>query len=611
MCLVSIKILIIYFLISLHFGCSESDDTDTQLDQIDSYTGQIILPAGSSVDVSSLNVTSSTSVGQNNQGIVEVEELDDYSALYVTNQNDEVMLMNYKYPSNPDGNINATSTALGLIMMTPSLVFLSDEGKQNLINTLLPNAEFQTLVAEIEQNLVDNRSLFDPTNTSLMQALTDLFQTISQRSTSNSDSAPVNVFPSGRNFVFNAGAGSVPNVFNTVIGVYKDEQRIEKIVVKGVQIVPNSVSDILSGNGSTFDDPIDYTYTIEGDGEFTFKYRTGKPGFGDGSIEHDEAFYENLSQFSMNLLQTFLPTLSSDSEPSTLSSCLVNVFNNTYNTISSISNISSNSNAGIGTILYTVNEILLNNVNSLLNSCTNVTAQQGWFSSFMNQWNFVNTAFNVISNGANTTIFATQWGLSNAVYDECYAANGNDVEECSGCGDITSFTDPRDGQVYPVVQIGDQCWFAKNLNYNTGNSWCYDDDPANCDTYGRLYDLQTALTACPDGWHLPSDEEWMQLIDFLGGFDLAGGKMKSTSSLWNAPNTEATNSSGFSGLPGALRNWNGSSGSSTLGDGGFWWSSTEVGTGGAQSFILYNNEGAVTKFWLEQTFGLSCRCLRD
>ncbi|GAA3555718.1 FISUMP domain-containing protein [Snuella lapsa] len=85
------------------------------------------------------------------------------------------------------------------------------------------------------------------------------------------------------------------------------------------------------------------------------------------------------------------------------------------------------------------------------------------------------------------------------------------------------FTDPRDGQVYEIVTIGDQTWFAENLNYDTADnsSTCYDGNSDNCFIYGRLYSGDAAQTACPDGWHLPSKEEWETLIDYLGGINAA------------------------------------------------------------------------------------------
>ena len=169
-------------------------------------------------------------------------------------------------------------------------------------------------------------------------------------------------------------------------------------------------------------------------------------------------------------------------------------------------------------------------------------------------------------------------------------------------------TDP-DGTNYPVVTIGNQTWMAENLNYDTGNSWCYDGNPNNCETYGRLYDWQTALTACPTGWHLPTDAEWTVLINHLGGESVAGGKMKSTSSLWDYPNA-ANNSSGFSGLGGGM--YSPSWGSyHDIGFMGFWWSSTEYDSAHASNLTLVDYDDSSEMWTFDKTFGISIRCVKD
>lgn len=171
------------------------------------------------------------------------------------------------------------------------------------------------------------------------------------------------------------------------------------------------------------------------------------------------------------------------------------------------------------------------------------------------------------------------------------------------------FIDPRDGQEYDIVTIGNQTWFAENLNFVTGNSSCYDNDSSNCDIYGRLYDWETALTACPDGWHLPSEAELMELIDYLGGEEVAGGKMKATTG-WNTPNTGATNSSGFTALPSGYRDYTGSNGFYFIGNYGYIWTSTQD-VWQVKAFILHYDNTSVTSNLFDPTDSQPCRCLKD
>ncbi|MGM9985219.1 MAG: fibrobacter succinogenes major paralogous domain-containing protein [Fibrobacter intestinalis] len=135
---------------------------------------------------------------------------------------------------------------------------------------------------------------------------------------------------------------------------------------------------------------------------------------------------------------------------------------------------------------------------------------------------------------------------------------------------------PRDGQTYKTVQIGNQTWMAENLNYETDDSYCYD-EPANCRKYGRLYTWD--LAPCPSGWHLPSKVEWDTLFTAVGGEDVAGLKLKSTSGWYNDGN--GTDEYGFSVLPAGYRNGDGDYLSADK-DATFW-SSTEY-----RSYIAYS-----------------------
>ena len=177
-----------------------------------------------------------------------------------------------------------------------------------------------------------------------------------------------------------------------------------------------------------------------------------------------------------------------------------------------------------------------------------------------------------------------------------------------------TFTDPRDGKTYKTVVIGTQTWMAENLNYKTTNSLCYNNDSSNCATYGRLYTYYAALKVCTSGWHLPTDSEWTILTDYLGGIDVAGGKLKSNKS-WNSPNTGATNSSGFSGLPGGYGRFKTFD---KIGNDGNWWSSTEY-SAYSSSYIypsayyrnLLYNAASIYRGTITVQNGFSVRCLKD
>ncbi len=252
--------------------------------------------------------------------------------------------------------------------------------------------------------------------------------------------------------------------------------------------------------------------------------------------------------------------------------------------------------------------------------------------------------------------FAADWYWSSSELSSIYAwrqqfGNGNQTSSIKtsnsrvravrsfsytpfACGD--SITDTCDGNTYATVQIGEQCWMAENLKYLPSvspSSIVLNDDPnyyvydyqetiaseakatENYQNYGALYNWHASLTACPEGWYLPTDAEWTVLTDHMGGESVAGGEMKSTRTeldpnpRWNSPNTGATNSSSFSARPGGYRDTNGTFGG--LGNYGYFWSSAEGFASrawyrGLVYFNVYVDRLNVTK-----GFGLSVRCLKD
>ncbi|MFW6066911.1 MAG: fibrobacter succinogenes major paralogous domain-containing protein [Myxococcota bacterium] len=173
------------------------------------------------------------------------------------------------------------------------------------------------------------------------------------------------------------------------------------------------------------------------------------------------------------------------------------------------------------------------------------------------------------------------------------------------------FTDDRDGRTYTTVTLGTQTWMSENLKYENGYGWVYDNDEETYfETYGYLYNYEQALEVCPEGWHLPSQAEWEALYEYLGGEEVAGGKMKEAGTAhWDEPNTGATNSSGFTALPGGTRY--SASSHMDIGTVANFWSSTDNDDTWAYYVQLYHDAERVRPNTYHQHYGFSVRCLQD
>lgn len=174
-----------------------------------------------------------------------------------------------------------------------------------------------------------------------------------------------------------------------------------------------------------------------------------------------------------------------------------------------------------------------------------------------------------------------------------------------------TFTDSRDGKVNKTVTIGTQTWMVKNLACKTSSGcWAYRDSIGYVAKYGYLYNWETAITACPKGWHLPTDAEWATLTTYLGGEMVAGGKIKEIDTThWISPNNFATNSSGFTALPGGSRGSNEEF--SAIGVYGYWWSSSIGDANDASYRYALNYLNGVYKGNGVKEFGFSVRCVKD
>jgi uncharacterized protein (TIGR02145 family) len=204
------------------------------------------------------------------------------------------------------------------------------------------------------------------------------------------------------------------------------------------------------------------------------------------------------------------------------------------------------------------------------------------------------------------------------------------------------FCDERDGKRYVHVTIGGQVWMAENLNYDIpgGGSHCYNDDPSNCLTYGRLYNWAAAMDLssscnsntcsgqinslhrgiCPAGWHIPSNAELDVLANSVGGQSVAGNELKSEI-LWD--NRNGIDSYGFTALPGGCGNGGVSGGLpellcshegdpySNIHDNGVWWNANEPAAVYAYLWMMLFNDDALRSLVLDKPVLASVRCIKD
>lgn len=189
----------------------------------------------------------------------------------------------------------------------------------------------------------------------------------------------------------------------------------------------------------------------------------------------------------------------------------------------------------------------------------------------------------------------------------------------------SSFVDARDGQEYCSVAIGNQTWMAENLRYAIDSSFLNPLNPSTVNAeYGRLYRFKEALVACPDGWHLPTDDEWKELEVALG-MDAAaanglnergtaeGAALKSTGGWDTSTNSgvEGTNSSGFNALPAGERNPSYGPYFHLGKQASFWTATAYDTTGGAWMRQVSYDHGQITRNYFSQSVGYSCRCVKN
>jgi uncharacterized protein (TIGR02145 family) len=193
---------------------------------------------------------------------------------------------------------------------------------------------------------------------------------------------------------------------------------------------------------------------------------------------------------------------------------------------------------------------------------------------------------------------------------------GNSSSSSVGGGSSPSGGKGNDIANYNTKKIGEQTWMAENLDYAVEGSKCYNNDPANCVKYGRLYDWATAIGVCPSGWHLPSNAEWDQLLLTTDDYLSPGVHLKAKDG-WNSCGPSGSGSDylcedtyGFAALPGGHFDENAFG---NIGSTGYWWTSDEISSGGNYYYyygMSYPSDGVI-RISANKSRMFSVRCVQD
>lgn len=603
--------LLFYSVILISLSCKKQTKENTDTGTI-TITGTIKLPNGMPQSTSGFNVnsfyTEQTLTDNNYQITVQKNE---FNIQFLSNQVGKNILLNLSYPGQTDFTIDSKSTLLALIFKLPALNSLTKDGKINFINKLRISPKYLDALNELELHIKADKDVLDTSNSVLNQKLGLLFDDASQRRSGFGVNGQVYINRANRNIIFgNPGVSC-----SQVIGIYSNNQRIQKIELDRYKFFTTSVIDILTAIGNP-PNPIEASYAFPQDGIYQIKVRNG--GFNPitNDLESDEAIVLNGINIVLDNIKTFLPIDVSSGCPSVI----YNIIKSKVDAVKNLMKASTDKNKYYNAIYEATKaslyEILIGS------SCTPIESKGVRYTEkiikYIKWLDIVGKTGTFMNNALLTTdlFFNTKSSLDTTII----------------VGNIPTVID-IDGNSYNLSQIGNKIWTTRNLevtkykngdpipqvtdpiqwsNLTTG-AWCYySNNSSQGATYGKLYNwyaVNDPRGLAPSGTHIPTDAEWTELTSFLGGETVAGGKMKSTSNLWNLPNLGATNQSGFTALPSGFRNEDGTYGS--IGTSSPWWSYTPWSSDLALGIAVYHNQIYSQRYFNYKKEGYGIRLIKD
>lgn len=396
---------------------------------IGNITGSVLLPAGVTTALSTLNVASAIGTSTVQGTAYNVRGFtSEYASELVYNTNGDVILMGYNYPNQNDFTINTKSTALALIMNMPIVNSLTKVGKGRLVQRTLNDPNLPSLVQSIDALLIANKTLFDTTNTVMFQKLASLFQSATQR-VDNLQRDIINFTRINKDITFTNTSAS-----SSVVGIYKGGQRVQYFKIDRVDVAPTSVIDIatnLYNNYISPTDPKSYKFTMTSDGDYQIKIRTGKPGTNDGSLEYKEALIANLTDYAGDFVTTLLPIAPSKS-------CFATVLNTISGLLQASPSIANETSAV--KLTFIASNTVLQNFASIIGSCnTSFDPNFTFFSKFVPLLALADKVAAIGGGLANASVMTFAWADTDPALDKCYTVTGSTVTSCNSVGITVAF----------------------------------------------------------------------------------------------------------------------------------------------------------------------------
>ena len=414
------------FWILLLTACLDSDPEPRPIPPFNkkTMTGKVILPSETNLSFNDMEVLSSISDAQIQEGIFSIDTMGEFSTLFVTNNSGDIFLMKYNYPSQTDHNISPESTALAIVMNAPVMESLTQAAKLQVIKNLQEAPGYYRLVNEVTQSIVTGKPISDTTNTNLINATAELFDNVSSMRADYFRPKPIKI--QRANNVVLIQNNDVAH--NYVAGIYKNETRLKKIIIKGTQKFANSLKEALLGifyNGYSSQD--EHLFTMESDGTYLFKIRSGLPFMDDESKEFEEAQKYNIEIFIAKQVLKHIPIKNSGECQEAI---LKGIATRGYDPRPFKS---AKTQIEIGSALFDLTSSVFNDIDKILGNCVappKLSATKKFFSAAGKFLKFLNPVSKV-AQSMNIAVHTFDLVNSKPSIDTCFQVLDRKVELCS------------------------------------------------------------------------------------------------------------------------------------------------------------------------------------